>query len=87
MYMIRHKVGGTQDIPQISFEVVGSTGNIYKTVIGKVPTCDCPDVRFRKTQCKHICFGKYQPSPGSEDTCLPHSAQCKYQSLFFANVL
>ncbi|KAJ5044625.1 hypothetical protein NUH16_001431 [Penicillium rubens] len=56
MYMIRHKVGGTQDIPQISFEVVGSTGNIYKTVIGKVPTCDCPDVRFRKTQCKHICF-------------------------------
>jgi hypothetical protein len=87
MYMIRHKVGGTQDIPQISFEVVGSTGNIYKTVIGKLPTCDCPDVRFRKTQCKHICFGKYQPSPGSEDTCLPHSAQCKYQSLFFANVL
>ncbi|KAJ5229688.1 hypothetical protein N7489_010396 [Penicillium chrysogenum] len=56
MYMIRHKVGGTQDIPQISFEVVGSTGNIYKTVIGKLPTCDCPDVRFRKTQCKHICF-------------------------------
>ncbi|KAJ6179252.1 hypothetical protein N7519_009713 [Penicillium mononematosum] len=45
-----------QDIPQILFEVVGSTGNIYKTVIGKVPTCDCPDARFRKTQCKHICF-------------------------------
>ncbi|EKV19523.1 hypothetical protein PDIG_02520 [Penicillium digitatum PHI26] len=40
----------------MTFEVVGSTGNIYKTSIGNVPTCDCPDVRFRKVQCKHICF-------------------------------
>ncbi|CAG8891163.1 unnamed protein product [Penicillium egyptiacum] len=56
MYMIRHQIGGTKHIPQISFEVVGSTGNIYETVIGKVPTCNCPDVIFRKTQCKHICF-------------------------------
>ncbi|KAJ5608322.1 hypothetical protein N7537_004941, partial [Penicillium hordei] len=56
MYMIRHGIGGTKDVPKISFEVVGSTGNIYRTIIGKVPTCDCPDVRFRKVQCKHMCF-------------------------------
>ncbi|KAJ5529987.1 hypothetical protein N7527_003380 [Penicillium freii] len=48
-----------QDAPKISFEVVGSTGNIYRTIIGKVPTCDCPDVRFRKVQCKHMCFDTY----------------------------
>ncbi|KAJ5426732.1 hypothetical protein N7465_001802 [Penicillium sp. CMV-2018d] len=56
MYMIRHGIGGTKDAPKIPFEVVGSTGNIYRTIIGKVPTCDCPDVRFRKVQCKHMCF-------------------------------
>lgn len=62
MYMIRHGIGGTKDVPKISFEVVGSTGNIYRTIIGKVPTCDCPDVKFRKVQCKHMCFGKSQPT-------------------------
>ncbi|KAJ5931432.1 hypothetical protein N7516_005921 [Penicillium verrucosum] len=56
MYMIRHGICGTKDVPKISFEVVGSTGNIYRTIIDEVPTCDCPDVKFRKVQCKHICF-------------------------------
>ncbi|CAI7634587.1 unnamed protein product [Penicillium crustosum] len=56
MYMIRHGISGTKDVPKISFEVVGSTGNIYRTIIGNLPTCDCPDVRFRKAQCKHMCF-------------------------------
>ncbi|KAK4867399.1 hypothetical protein LT330_000909 [Penicillium expansum] len=56
MYMIRHSIGGTANAPKMAFEVVGSTGNIYRTTIGKVATCDCPDVRFRKVQCKHICF-------------------------------
>ncbi|KAJ5704778.1 hypothetical protein N7536_000467 [Penicillium majusculum] len=56
MYMIRHSISRTKDVPQISFEVVGSTGNIYRTIIGNVPFCDCPDVRFRKVQCKHMCF-------------------------------
>ncbi|KAJ9482357.1 hypothetical protein VN97_g11073 [Penicillium thymicola] len=50
MYMIRHGISGTKDVPKISFEVVGSTGSIYRTIIDKVPTCDCPDVRFRKVQ-------------------------------------
>lgn len=62
MYMIRHGISGTKDVPKISFEVVGSTGNIYRTIIGNLPTCDCPDVRFRKAQCKHMCFGKSQPT-------------------------
>ncbi|KAJ5790439.1 uncharacterized protein N7518_007450 [Penicillium psychrosexuale] len=56
MYMMRHNIGGTKNVPKISFEVVGSTGNIYKTVIARVPTCDCPDFKFRRAQCKHICF-------------------------------
>ncbi|KAJ5150659.1 uncharacterized protein N7500_010848 [Penicillium coprophilum] len=45
-----------QEAPEISFEVTGSTSNIYKTVIAKLPRCTCPDVKFRKSQCKHICF-------------------------------
>ncbi|OQE08543.1 hypothetical protein PENVUL_c009G03219 [Penicillium vulpinum] len=56
MNIISHDIGGTKDVPEISFDVVGSTGSIYKTVIGKVPRCECPDYRFRKAQCKHICF-------------------------------
>ncbi|KAJ5745472.1 hypothetical protein N7520_010654 [Penicillium odoratum] len=43
------------DEPEISFDIVGSTGNIYKTIIGKEPTCDCPDGK-RGNQCKHICY-------------------------------
>ncbi|KAG0156792.1 hypothetical protein PDIDSM_3973 [Penicillium digitatum] len=48
-----HNVDETANIPKMTFEVVGSTGNIYKTSIGNVPTCDCPDVRFRKVQFLH----------------------------------
>ncbi|KAJ5963453.1 uncharacterized protein N7479_003329 [Penicillium vulpinum] len=50
MNIISHDIGGTKDVPEISFDVVGSTGSIYKTVIGKVPRCECPDYRFRKAQ-------------------------------------
>ncbi|KAJ5714939.1 uncharacterized protein N7483_012120 [Penicillium malachiteum] len=42
--------------PQISFDVVGATGNLYKVVVGQVPTCTCPDLRFRRVPCKHICY-------------------------------
>ncbi|KAJ5446604.1 hypothetical protein N7445_001425 [Penicillium cf. griseofulvum] len=56
MSITAHTIGGTKDVPEISFDVVGSTGSVYKTVIGKVPRCNCPDVRFQKAQYKHICF-------------------------------
>lgn len=57
MFVIGHTVGGTEEIPEISFDIAGSTGNLYKTVIGKEPACDCPD-GAKGNQCKHICYGK-----------------------------
>ncbi|KAJ5812336.1 RING finger domain protein [Penicillium riverlandense] len=55
MYVVGHTVGGTDEVPEISFDMVGTTGNLYKTVIGKVPSCDCPDAT-KGNQCKHIFY-------------------------------
>lgn len=38
------------------FDVMGSTGNVYKVVIKKNSTCKCPDFLFRKNICKHLYF-------------------------------
>ena len=57
LFILGHTITGVNDNPVISFDIVGSTGNIYNTIIRKVPTCDCPDARFRRAQCKHICYG------------------------------
>lgn len=65
MFVVGHDVAGSEEAPEISFDMVGSTGNLYKTVIRKVPTCDCPDGE-KGNQCKHICYGKTsrkQPHP------------------------
>ncbi|KAG8962748.1 hypothetical protein FRC03_003843 [Tulasnella sp. 419] len=37
------------------FKVLGSTGNVYKVVIDKLPSCDCPDAA-KGNHCKHILF-------------------------------
>jgi hypothetical protein len=58
MYVVGHSVGGTVEVPEISFDMVGTTGNLYKTVIGKVPSCDCPDA-MKGNQCKHIFYGMF----------------------------
>ncbi|KAG9239551.1 hypothetical protein BJ875DRAFT_436307 [Amylocarpus encephaloides] len=36
------------------FEIAGSTGNVYKTTIGRSPNCVCMDARMRGQKCKHI---------------------------------
>ncbi|KAL4963257.1 RING finger protein [Aspergillus stella-maris] len=55
MFVVGQKVGGTDEMPELKFDIVGSTGNIYKTTIGKEPTCSCPDAA-KGNQCKHICY-------------------------------
>ncbi|KAA8649183.1 RING finger protein [Aspergillus tanneri] len=55
MFVVGRSVVGADDVPEMKFDIVGSTGNIYKTTIGKVPTCDCPDAQ-KGHQCKHICY-------------------------------
>jgi len=58
MFVVGHTVGGTEECPEITFDIVGSTGNIYKVVIGKEPFCDCPD-GAKGNQCKHIVYGEF----------------------------
>jgi len=36
--------------------VLGSTGNIYTVLIGRVPSCDCPDHLRKSDVCKHLFF-------------------------------
>ncbi|KAL4879743.1 hypothetical protein BJY04DRAFT_88923 [Aspergillus karnatakaensis] len=57
MFVVGQTVTGTDpdEVPEMKFDIVGSTGNIYKTTIGKEPACSCPDAR-KGNQCKHICY-------------------------------
>ncbi|KAJ5281431.1 hypothetical protein N7478_006803 [Penicillium angulare] len=59
-YVVGYQAKGLKEgeNPEITFDFVGSTGNLYKTVIRKVPSCNCPDKRFRpqNPQCKHIIY-------------------------------
>ena len=62
MFVVGHNVVWADEntefpYPQMTFDMVGTTGNMYKTTIGKVPSCDCPDATKRGTLCKHICYG------------------------------
>lgn len=53
LYLVSADIG--DDI--INFNVMGSTGNIYKIIISnKEETCTCPDYIGRKNYCKHIFF-------------------------------
>ncbi|KAL4957868.1 hypothetical protein BDW69DRAFT_141314 [Aspergillus filifer] len=55
MFVVGQTIEGTHELPELTFDIVGSTGNIYKTTIGKEPTCSCPDAA-KGNQCKHICY-------------------------------
>ncbi|KAJ5683278.1 RING finger domain protein [Penicillium macrosclerotiorum] len=57
MFVVGQEVGGTKEAPNFVFDVVGSTGNIYKVTIDRDPVCDCPD-GAKGNQCKHICYGE-----------------------------
>ena len=37
------------------FDIAGTTGNIYKVKIGRMPSCTCPDAK-KGNQCKHIVY-------------------------------
>ncbi|PLB54367.1 RING finger domain protein [Aspergillus steynii IBT 23096] len=55
MFVVGQSVTEIDEAPEMTFDIVGTTGNIYKTTIGKVPMCDCPDSQ-KGNQCKHICY-------------------------------
>lgn len=39
-----------------SYEVMGTTGNVYMVTINESPSCTCPDYVTRAKRCKHIYF-------------------------------
>ncbi|RAH61855.1 RING finger domain protein [Aspergillus piperis CBS 112811] len=90
MFVVGHSVTEVDDAPEISFDIVGTTGNIYKTTIGKVPSCSCPDA-LKGNQCKHICYGTSSPLrrqlPRTLVSLLGHSAMSELLIILACEVL
>ncbi|KAL8966116.1 MAG: hypothetical protein Q9183_003516 [Haloplaca sp. 2 TL-2023] len=63
MFVISRTRTGTEDIPEETVEMAGTTGNIYTITIGLEPRCTCPD-NLKGNQCKHIVY-VHLPSPPS----------------------
>ena len=55
MFVIDRTRGGTEDNPEETIEMAGTTGNIYSITINQLPSCTCPDNR-KGNQCKHIVY-------------------------------
>lgn len=55
MFVIDRTRGGTEDIPEETIDMAGTTGNIYSITISQMPKCTCPDNR-KGNQCKHIVY-------------------------------
>ncbi|QSZ36054.1 hypothetical protein DSL72_007178 [Monilinia vaccinii-corymbosi] len=57
MFMLnRQKAKDARGRPCEVFDIAGSTGNIYRTEIGRSPSCTCMDARIRGNKCKHISY-------------------------------
>ncbi|KAL8725387.1 MAG: hypothetical protein Q9181_006438 [Wetmoreana brouardii] len=55
MFVVGRTRGRTEELPEETVEMAGTTGNIYSITIGLVPKCTCPDNR-KGNQCKHIVY-------------------------------
>lgn len=55
MFVIDRTRGGTEEVPEETIDMVGTTGNIYSVHVTHEPTCTCPDNQ-KRNQCKHIVY-------------------------------
>ena len=55
MFVIDRSRGGTEDVPEETIDMAGTTGNIYSITISQMPRCTCPDNQ-KGHQCKHIVY-------------------------------
>ncbi|CAF9932013.1 MAG: hypothetical protein HETSPECPRED_008249 [Heterodermia speciosa] len=55
MFVLDRMRSGTDDTPEETIAMAGSTGNIYDITICQVPRCTCPDNQ-KGNQCKHIVY-------------------------------
>lgn len=56
MYIIDRSRNVTAEAQTETFQIAGTTGNIYSVTIDKLPSCTCPDNNRSKNQCKHIIY-------------------------------
>lgn len=62
MFAVSSSINWTDGYPIMEFGMAGTTGNLYTVIIGKVPSCSCPDNQ-KGNQCKHICYGTFTLLP------------------------
>ena len=55
MFVIDRARGGTEEEPEETIDMAGTTGNIYSITISRLPKCTCPDNQ-KGNQCKHIVY-------------------------------
>ena len=55
MFVIDRNRGGTDEVPEETIDMAGTTGNIYTITVGLVPSCTCPDHQ-KGNQCKHVVY-------------------------------
>jgi len=58
MIVIGRSRTGTEALPGEEIDIVGSTGNIYKVIIGQLPSCTCPDHQ-KGNECKHKVYAMH----------------------------
>lgn len=54
-YVLERTRGGSDECPEETVELTGSTGNIYTIHIARQPTCNCPHAE-NGHQCKHVIY-------------------------------
>lgn len=55
MFVIDRTRGGSEDKPEETMTIAGTTGNLYTIKIGELLSCDCPHARMGN-HCKHIVY-------------------------------
>lgn len=55
MYVLDRQRSDDSGFPTETVTIAGTTGNVYRVTIGRVPSCDCPYAR-KGNQCKHIAY-------------------------------
>ena len=55
MFLLRRERIDDGDTPQETFELAGTTGNVYRITIKQIPHCTCPDADNGNI-CKHIIY-------------------------------
>lgn len=55
MYVLDRQRSDNSGFLTETVTIAGTTGNVYRVTIGRVPSCDCPYAR-KGNQCKHIAY-------------------------------